>query len=940
MQRITRVALSSVNNHPLRIIAILFVIMFFLAPAAQAQTATSVAYTTDPNTPHFGTYGSTTVVTLSGNPNPISILRNGILQNSAAPGGNPALMGGWDPIIDGAADGDIITINPGGASCVVRIVGPYRYCNVSFDTDGDGVYNHLDACVSEGSVGFGVYGDGCPIRDGDGDGIADNVDACPAQGSVGFGVYANGCPIGDGDGDGVPDNLDACPNRGDVYGLGIDSLGCPIRPTDAPTPTPRPENTPQPQSVQVTNTPQSIATSTPTPSPVTIPDYSKQCNLAPRPNGGRLINIRSAPLEDGENNVVTKMPQSGEGSGPYRVLAVSPDGGWYQIGTNVDSTEVKGWVAISETQTGGIDCGVLDTFGEPITPSEPSQREVNAARVEALVSPHIEQVFTNCPNLSPDYLALISNLAATDDQIAQEVAAQVGTTDANTCETVGEIVDEYKSTINAYSLAVCLSSANSERTREILDLAEQLGLLGLRVKDVCATFQTLSLLGSLSGETESFYNKLRNECQTSIEDALYILRLAIGQGVNLGRIVSIPEFCRELIVLIENPDYLIEDDLVERYPALARCDQAKVALFHYRITQQPPPLDEEALSRIFNANTPCRAMNFWMLYGSLPDPRPIVTPEPTPTDDTTGSGGSPQPFTPIPTPEAALTEQKEVGIGGVSWPIFNTSWIQASSYQAAFIADALDGQSTDLYIFANDQEIYQSLAENSPVHEKRVALSSTGNMAYIYANPDDTLGIRVIGFDGTVEVEIDPDWSLSSENLRMAWRENDLYFTLWDSQNKPAIWVWSYDDESTGSVIDGGLDPIVSGNWLVYKRVDTGNQFFSLLSDVQRNATRLEPIEQACEYTAFGTDELMAKCGESIHIVKFEGSNTQQRTFTITGQSMVRNLSRLPYTASYITWDDGNTLFYCKLDEASRTCNPVRFIALDNNRNASSLAWK
>lgn len=78
------------------------------------------------------------------------------------------------------------------------------------DSDGDNVADNIDACPSTP----GIAPSGCP--DTDGDGKTDNIDACPAV----FGTTANGCP--DSDGDTVPDNLDSCPTT-----VGVTPSGCP-----------------------------------------------------------------------------------------------------------------------------------------------------------------------------------------------------------------------------------------------------------------------------------------------------------------------------------------------------------------------------------------------------------------------------------------------------------------------------------------------------------------------------------------------------------------------------------------------------------------------------------------------------------------------------------------------------------------------------------------
>jgi len=223
-----------------------------------------------------------------------------------------SIMAGWDYIFVNANNGDYIfaqsqaTANTVG--CTMIVSSGYRYCNVIIpDSDGDGVPNVADSCPSQGSVGFGVYSNGCPIYDGDGDGVSDLNDSCPSQGSVGFGVYSNGCPIYDGDGDGVSDSNDSCPSQGSV-GFGVYSNGCPIYdgdgdgvsdPNDScpsqgnlgygvypdgcpilPTNTPLPTHTPIPPP---THTPIPPPTYTPIPPPTYTPTVTSTPTPSPSP---------------------------------------------------------------------------------------------------------------------------------------------------------------------------------------------------------------------------------------------------------------------------------------------------------------------------------------------------------------------------------------------------------------------------------------------------------------------------------------------------------------------------------------------------------------------------------------------------------------------------------------------------------------------------------
>ena len=96
-------------------------------------------------------------------------------------------------------------------------VAKYQGCPVP-DTDGDGINDELDKCINE--AGVAKY-QGCPIPDTDGDGVNDEEDKCVSQAGV---ARYNGCPVPDTDGDGVNDEEDKCK---DVVGTAANQ-GCPV----------------------------------------------------------------------------------------------------------------------------------------------------------------------------------------------------------------------------------------------------------------------------------------------------------------------------------------------------------------------------------------------------------------------------------------------------------------------------------------------------------------------------------------------------------------------------------------------------------------------------------------------------------------------------------------------------------------------------------------
>ena len=98
------------------------------------------------------------------------------------------------------------------------------------DTDGDGLLDEDDACVTEPEDEDGFRDeDGCPDTDNDGDGLLDTADRCPDEAEdVDDFEDADGCPDNDNDNDGILDRADACPVDAGVP----EHEGCPDRDGD------------------------------------------------------------------------------------------------------------------------------------------------------------------------------------------------------------------------------------------------------------------------------------------------------------------------------------------------------------------------------------------------------------------------------------------------------------------------------------------------------------------------------------------------------------------------------------------------------------------------------------------------------------------------------------------------------------------------------------
>jgi outer membrane protein OmpA-like peptidoglycan-associated protein len=148
------------------------------------------------------------------------------------------LLGGYYNIAKqvnvGAAVGVGMLREPGtpDARALLRVAYAPMSGPAPKDTDGDGIPDATDACVTvKGVVTNDPKTNGCP-PDGDADGIPDAEDACPTvKGVASSDPAKHGCPP-DSDGDGVPDSEDLCPAEPTGATPDPAKRGCPIKDAD------------------------------------------------------------------------------------------------------------------------------------------------------------------------------------------------------------------------------------------------------------------------------------------------------------------------------------------------------------------------------------------------------------------------------------------------------------------------------------------------------------------------------------------------------------------------------------------------------------------------------------------------------------------------------------------------------------------------------------
>jgi len=140
----------------------------------------------------------------------------------------------------GAAAGPGITTGIGTPE--VRALFQFAYTpevpEPKMDTDGDGIYDDVDACPKvPGVKSSDPAKHGCPPDgDRDKDTILDKDDACPDEpGKADPDPKKNGCPDRDRDKDGIVDSADACPDEPGLPNDDPKKNGCPLNDKDGDT---------------------------------------------------------------------------------------------------------------------------------------------------------------------------------------------------------------------------------------------------------------------------------------------------------------------------------------------------------------------------------------------------------------------------------------------------------------------------------------------------------------------------------------------------------------------------------------------------------------------------------------------------------------------------------------------------------------------------------
>ena len=150
-------------------------------------------------------------------------------------------LDGCDSCLElGAGAGPGITTGIGTPE--VRAVFQFAYTpeipEPKTDTDGDGIFDDVDACPKvPGVKSSDPAKHGCPPDgDRDKDTILDKDDACPDEpGKADPDPKKNGCPDRDRDKDGIVDSLDACPDEPGLPSDDPKKNGCPAKDKDGDT---------------------------------------------------------------------------------------------------------------------------------------------------------------------------------------------------------------------------------------------------------------------------------------------------------------------------------------------------------------------------------------------------------------------------------------------------------------------------------------------------------------------------------------------------------------------------------------------------------------------------------------------------------------------------------------------------------------------------------
>jgi len=962
------------------VVIVLLGIMLARVQPVQAQSATGIAYSDDPATGHYGTWAANVVIYFDGPGTTFTVNQNGSFIGSLFLGSSPAQVGGFNPNFAGGNNGDVFSVTPGGASCQLTIANGFRYCGVGIPTppdgDGDGVPDASDACPSQGSVDFGIYPNGCPIFDTDGDGIADNLDACPAQGSVGFGIYANGCPIFDSDGDGVGDNVDFCPS---VRGPAANN-GCPLTITGVP-PTPVPSvETPidYRTPVRVTDTPVPIVTRT--------PDPNAACNIVVK-NPTQGVNIRSSPSTETRDNIVSTIPALGDPR-PVSGWVITPNGNWWVV--------EGGYVFSGAVNFGGIGCAdIVEGTGSDTPPTAIPTIDVEilspilndcrdqlnyireelptdvqylivenpetacdilranqyfGAEVEDQIgSATLSTLFSECPVEAAQYTALLQQMYQANSASAVQLASSLNSS-GDICAAIRAFIERFglnqgnsdrpddPPTDDPYVLVLgCLHNVTATRARIIANaIGSDISSLG---DNPCAVVERYNLIQTIPDDQRPLYDRLINECNLSVVDALdYLLLLAAGFQF------SSAEPCRTTI-----PDIgpVIPSDTPER---IQQCDATMVNLFMWIRTNRnaiTPPLSETEEGFILSASDPCAALYSYLSRGLIDLPSVPINPPP-PTEVPGGEPTLPSTVTPV-----ADRGVVSITIGSPEPPPFPATPNAgpenpdaADSLLGLFtqnstsaLVTVLDGDRQMTYQFIDATSSPLRVYDESSASQINLSIGSGGWGAYIEAKD----GQQTLWFQQTIHA-LNPERArypvefqgyAPAEHARIAWHpdERSLFVPLRDLSTD-AIGIYfirlidfNNPDRSQAPYIPDATDPFVVGSYLVYRSTADNRLYFVRISDLMSNPgldnagvpIRTTPQNTICESAdavyrgenANLENDIVLICGNMLYVGNVDNAeNTASIELTesrLSGQAS--DVSLVPGLQNVFTLDDGRLAF-------------------------------
>lgn len=825
---------------------------------------------------------------------------------------------------------------------------------------------HISSPITSNTVSCFSNSEGycAPDPDGDGDGVTNCNDACPGQGSIGFGVYPNGCPIEDSDGDGGHDGIDPCPLESGPASNNY----CPRGKTPPPLP-------PQPQSAQSPQSFQPIPTLPPPDYDSDhIPDNADNCPYAPGPgdrNGCPYFPDNCQIAFWNERNTNIRSSASTESSILYRFNFQHPplnvtgiEGDWYQVDVNGEIGFIRNDAAYPSATMDG--CGgrgsafadAIEVFSDRNCALEESDPAFDPLRESPdYVSMLIAYSSSPCDTLEAFKAAQIRRTSPYGDYTQlierlwdmQSVIDEITTCDPSLIPWLTEILNDDKgiygidvnqllSTIETNGLcqalldfrdnggdlqdhlsqeesalvgtAICGNpQMTSERYQGIVsNIVETWNIPASAVN--CSLVDQVTQVGNPTTAQRDLFNHFRNTCLMPEQKAFSYLQEAIARDKvdDLSGLTSCSPREIEDILGCPGCEYNLQlagEDIVFGTCIVNNHVKKLIGLF---ISNHKASLSDQNKENIYGAANPCDAAIHYMDTGFASPP--IVLPPPIPSPTSMPTTESTDGVVPTPIPEALPTAEV---VSPPIIPLFDNI-LEPSFFGAKSTFVRRDGDKYSIYVIQNGELVLiDDGVSGSKYYPILMTFEDYTYLAYL-REIDSRLRIRVINLDMNAAGErnaYEPGLDISPSLGRIAFVSPYIIYGGEDGN----LYRFTFDGEQSLMLENAQNPAAIRGyNGIVFERTEADGHIFLWLNgasqdalDANANGSCKNPIGSQIDLNVF----VWFVCDEEILYTLNLYNPTPQRE-PITDPGDIINISLSEFVTDLFVDDENDIYLYTR----------------------------